>query len=398
MRETTINANDDIDMADRLQPYGTTIFSEINQLAQQYDAVNLGQGAPDFLTDPRVIEAAQRALATPHHQYAPGWGYPETRAAISAHVRRFHGLDIDPAREALVTNGATEALYTAIMGHINPGDEVILFEPFYDIYRPCVELAGGVPRFIPLRAPGWDFDPDDLAALCNAKTRAIILNTPHNPTGKVFLRHELQTIADLCQRYDLLAITDEVYEHILYDDAAHIPLASLPGMAARTITISSLGKSFTVTGWKIGWALGPHALLAPLFTMRQFTSFAVASPLQWAAADVLALPDDYFEALRALYTRKRDFMLAALAETPLLAAIPQGGYFIMVETRALGCDDDRACAEYLLREYGLATIPPGSFYSAEHRHLARHLLRLSVCKSDDTLQAAAARLTKIVAV
>lgn len=379
-------------MATRVAHFQTTIFAQINALAEQYDAINLGQGAPDFETPRHVIEAAQRALATPHHQYAPGMGYPELRKQVADHAKRFYMMDVNPDSEVVVTNGATEALFASILGLINPGDEVILIEPFYDSYLPAIEFAGGVPRYIPLHDPDWHLDFDELTALFNEKTRAIMLNTPHNPTGKVFSYDELSRIAALCQQFDVLVITDEVYEHILFDDARHIRMATLPGMAERTVTISSLGKTFTATGWKIGWAMATSELITGIFRVRQFISFAVAAPLQWAAIDILNAPDTYFTELKATYQRKRDFLVEALQATPLQPLIPQGGYFVMADVSALGQANDRAATEYLVREIGVATIPPSAFYSAAHTHLAHHLSRFSICKRDDTLHAAAEKL------
>jgi N-succinyldiaminopimelate aminotransferase len=304
-------------------------------------------------------------------------------------------MRVDPKCEVLITNGATEGIFASIMGLVNPGDEVILMEPFYDSYLPGVLMAGGIPRFIPLRAPDWHFDRDEMVSLFSAKTRAIFINTPHNPTGKVFSQEELEFIAELCQRHDVIAITDEVYEHILFDDARHIRMATLPGMANRTVTLSSLGKTFTVTGWKIGWAIGANDLVTGIFRARQFISFAVASPLQWAAVEILGSPTSYFEELQTTYQAKRDYLYHTLQQTPLKPLNPQGGYFIMTDTSAIPMPDDRAFAEYLIRDIGVACIPPSAFYSSEHRPLAHHLARFSICKSDETLQAAVERLQKL---
>jgi N-succinyldiaminopimelate aminotransferase len=382
-------------MAERVAGFETTIFTAINMLAQEHQAVNLGQGAPDIPTPPHVLEAAWRAIDTPHHQYAPGWGYPQLHCAVADHAERFYNMRVDPKGEVLITNGATEGIFATIMGLVNPGDEVILIEPFYDSYLPSVLMAGGVPRFIPLRAPDWHFDHDELVSLFSSKTRAIFINTPHNPTGKVFTQEELEFIAELCQHYDVIAITDEVYEHILFDNARHIRMATLPGMANRTVTLSSLGKTFTVTGWKIGWAIGSNDLVTGIFRARQFISFAIASPLQWAAVEILQSPTSYFEELQTTYQAKRDYLYNALLQTPLKPLSPQGGYFIMTDTSAIPMPDDRAFAEYLIREIGVACIPPSAFYSSEHSHLAHHLARFSICKSDETLQVAVERLQKL---
>ncbi len=379
-------------IAQRVQSFGTTIFTEINILAQQYQAVNLGQGAPDFASPPQVLAALEKAIQTPHHQYAPGWGYPQLQEAVAAHAERFYGMKVDPAKEVLITVGATEAIFATMMGLINPGDEVILFEPFYDSYVPSILMAGGVPRYIPLQAPDWNFDPEELKSLFSARTRAIVINTPHNPTGKIYSRQELEFIAELCQQFDVLAITDEVYEHILFDGCQHLRLATLSGMENRTVTISSLGKTFTVTGWKIGWVIGANPLVTGIFRARQFISFAVASVLQWAAIEILNSPDDYFIELQTNYQKKRDYLYHALQQTPLKPLLPQGGYFVMADTSALNPENDRAFAEYLIREHGVACIPPSAFYSEPHRPLAYHLARLSICKKDETLQQAVERL------
>ena len=383
------------EMAERVAGFGTTIFTEINNLAAEHNAVNLGQGAPDFAPPPHVVEITRKAVESSHYQYSPGWGYPEIHVAVAEHAARFYEQDIDPTREVLITNGATEGIFSAMMGLVNPADEVILFEPFYDSYLPSIKWAGGIPRYIPLHAPDWQFDRDELANLFSDKTRAIFVNTPHNPTGKVYTEDELTFIAELCQKYDVIAVTDEVYEHILFDNSRHIRLATLPGMENRTVTLSSLGKSFTVTGWKIGWAIGDATLMTGMFRARQFISFAVASLLQWAAVEILRSPDQYFADLHTMYQAKRDFLFDALAETPLKPLASQGTYFIMTDTSALGLPDDRAFAEYLVKEVGVACIPPSAFYSDANRHLAKNLARFSVCKTDETLQQAANRLREI---
>lgn len=379
-------------IAQRVQSFGTTIFSEINTLAQQYNAVNLGQGAPDFASPPLVLAALEKALHTPHHQYAPGWGYPQLQEAVAAHAQRFYSMNVDPTREVLITVGATEGIFSTMMGLINPGDEVIVFEPFYDSYVPSITMAGGVPRYIPLHPPEWKFDRDELKGLFSDRTRAILLNTPHNPTGKIYTLDELEFIAELCQKHDVIAVTDEVYEHIVFDGCQHIRLATLPGMEKRTVTISSLGKTFTVTGWKIGWTIGANPLVTGIFRARQFISFAVASVLQWAAIEILQAPDSYFVELQESYRKKRDYLFHSLQETPLKPLLPQGGYFIMTDTSALNPENDRALAEYLIKEIGVACIPPSAFYSDSHRFLARHLARFSICKKDDTLHTAVERL------
>jgi len=382
-------------MASRVASLGTTIFAEMTALATAKGALNLGQGAPDFNPPPEVMTWAQEALQTPCHQYAHGWGYPEVRSAIVEHARHFYGQTLDPQREVLVTNGATEGIFAAMQGLVEAGDEVILLEPFYDSYLAGVLMAGGVPRFVPLHAPTWTFDPQELRAAFSPRTKLILLNTPHNPTGKVFSRAELQFIADLCQEFDVLALSDEVYEHIVFEGAQHVRLATLDGMAERTLTLSSLGKTFSVTGWKIGWALGSADLVSAVNRAKQYISYASASVLQWAAVAILNWTPHYVPALQAMYSAKRDLLLSALQASPLIPSPPQGTYFIMADTSALKCADDRAFAAWLVEAVGVACIPPSAFYNAAHRSLAQNWARFGFCKTDETLHAAAHRLERL---
>ena len=323
-------------MSHRVGGFGTTVFVEINNLARRHGAVNLGQGAPDFDGPPEVLAAAVTAIHSQLNQYAPGIGMPSVRQAIARHAERFYGQRVDPETEVLVTSGATEAVFAAILGLTDPGDEVIVFEPVYDTYVPNLVMAGVTPRYVALRGDGWTFDFDELARAFNRRTRAILINTPHNPTGKVFSRDELRVIAELCQKHDVTGITDEVYEHILYDGAVHTRLATLPGMAERTITISSLGKTFSVTGWKIGWAIGPGALVNAVNQAHQFITYAVASPLQAAAATALNLPGAFFAQLRMDFQSRRDRMASVLQNAGFKVFKPDGSYFIMVDWRG-GC-------------------------------------------------------------
>ena len=385
-------------MSQRVAGFGTTVFVEINALAREHGAVNLGQGAPDFDGPPEVLTAAVTAVNSALNQYAPGTGMPSVRAAIAAHADRFYQQKVDAESEVLITSGATEAVFAAILGLTDAGDEVIVFEPVYDSYVPNMVMAGVTPRYVPLRGENWSFDPDELAQAFGPRTRAIIINTPHNPTGKVYSRQELDVIAALCQKHDVTAITDEVYEHILYDDTVHTRLATLPGMAERTLTISSLGKTFSVTGWKIGWAIGPEPLVTAVNRAHQFITFAVASPLQAAAATALGLPLSFFEKLRAMYQTKRDFMLDVLKKAGFGALKPQGSYFIMCDWRGVApsrVTDDVQFAHWLTKEIGVACIPPSIFYQDSDKHLGRYLARFSVCKKDETLDAAAERLSRL---
>jgi N-succinyldiaminopimelate aminotransferase len=385
-------------MSRRVAGFGTTVFVEINALARQCNAVNLGQGAPDFDGPPEVLLAAVKAINDGLNQYAPGIGMPAAREAIANHAKRFYGQKVDPETDVLVTSGATEAVFAAILGLTDPGDEAIVFEPVYDSYVPNMIMAGVTPRYVALRGESWTFDPDELANAFSHRTRVIIVNTPHNPSGKVYSRAELSVIATLCQKQNVIAITDEVYEHILYDSVVHTRLATLPGMAERTLTISSLGKTFSVTGWKIGWAIGPAALVNAMNQAHQFITFAVASPLQAAAAAALQLPLDFFEKLQETYQGKRDLMLDVLQKSGFKALKPQGSYYIMVDWRGIApsrVQDDIQFARWLTREIGVACIPPSIFYQDSDKHLGKYLARFAVCKRNQTLAAAAERLAKL---
>lgn len=385
-------------MSKRVAGFGTTVFVEINNLARQHNAVNLGQGAPDFDGPPEVLAAAVEAVNNAMNQYAPGIGLPTVRAAIARHAERFYGQKLDPDTDVLVTSGATEGMFAAILGLTDPGDEVIVFEPVYDTYVPNLAMAGVTPRYVPLRGEGWTFDPDELTRAFSSRTRAIIVNTPHNPTGKVYSREELRVIADLCVKHGVIAITDEVYEHILYDDAMHTRLATLPGMQDRTVTISSLGKTFSVTGWKIGWAIGPATLVHAVNQAHQFITYAVASPLQAAAATALDLPDPFFETLRANYQRRCDWTVDLLEQSGFKVFKPRGSYFVMVDWRWVApsrVQDDFQFARWLTSEVGVACIPASPFYQESDKHLGRPFARFAVCKKDETLAAAAERLSRL---
>jgi N-succinyldiaminopimelate aminotransferase len=385
-------------MAQRVAGFGTTIFAEINNLARQYGAVNLGQGAPDFDGPPEALMAAVRAITGDLNQYAPGIGQQATREAVALHADRFYGQKVNPASDVLITAGATEAMFAAILGLTDPGDEVIVFAPTYDSYVPNMTMAGVKPHYVYLNAPDWSFDPAELAAAFNERTRAIIINTPNNPTGKVYSRQELSVIADLCQRHDVIAITDEVYEHILYDGSVHTRLATLPGMADRTVTISSLGKTFTLTGWKIGWVIASEALIRSVNGAHQFITYSVASPLQAAAVAALALPGTYYEALQDIYQQRRDYLLKGLEQVGFEILKSQGSYFVMADWRKVApphIQNDVQFAQWLTSEIGVACIPPSAFYQESDKHRMRYLTRFAVCKKDETLRAAVDRLGRL---
>ncbi|MBM4259825.1 MAG: aminotransferase class I/II-fold pyridoxal phosphate-dependent enzyme [Deltaproteobacteria bacterium] len=385
-------------MSQRVAGFGTTIFSDINALALEHKAVNLGQGAPDFDGPPEVLAAAVRAVNSALNQYAPGAGMKTAREAIARHAERFYEQKLNPDNEVLITTGATEGMFAAILGLADPGDEVIVFQPVYDTYVPNMVMGGVMPRYVTLRGDGWNFDPDELAKAFTSRTRAIIVNTPHNPTGKVYAREELRIIADLCVKHDVVAITDEVYEHIVYDDAMHTRLATLAGMQDRTVTISSLGKTFSVTGWKIGWATGAAPLVHAVNQAHQFITFAVASPLQAAAAAALDLPFSFYENLQATYQARRDRMVEVLKKAGFKVLKSQGSYFIMVDWRNVApahVENDMQFAQWLIKEIGVACIPASPFYRDADKPLAKNFARFAVCKKDETLDGAAERLLKL---
>lgn len=384
-------------MSSRVAPFGTTIFTEINQLALQHNAINLGQGKPDFDGPADVIDAAVKALhaGALHNQYAPGSGVGSLRHAVAAHADRFYNLPVDANAGVVVTAGATEAVFSSVMGLVDRGDEVIVIEPYFDSYVPNILMAGATPIYVPLHPPHWTFDPDELKAAFNTKTRAIILNTPQNPTGRVFTLEELTLIADLCKEHDVTVISDEVYEHLIFDGSRHIPIATLPGMFERTVTVSSLGKTFSVTGWKIGWVYGAPDLVKGVGQAHQFITFAVNHPAQAAATYALSLPGTYFEDFQAMYTAKRDLMMKALNGAGLKARAPEGTYFVMADFSDVFDGDDLEFARYLTAEVGVACIPPTFFYSTEHAHMASTQARFAFCKSDTLLQQAAERLATL---
>lgn len=383
-------------IANRVAPYAITIFTEINELAAQHQALNLGQGRPDFDGPPDIVAAAVKALQSGNfNQYAPGAGSLTLRSAIAAHSARFYNLDIDPKAGVLVTAGATEAIFSSVLGLVDRGDEVIVIEPFFDSYVPNITMAGATPVYVPLHPPHWTFDPDELRAAFTAKTRAIILNTPHNPTGRVFTLEELTLIADLCKEHDVTVISDEVYEHLVFDHARHIPIATLPGMFERTVTISSLGKTFSVTGWKIGWVYGHPDLVQGVARAHQYVTFAANHPVQEAAAYALSLPGTYYEEFQAMYLAKRDLLTQGLRDAGLKVKTPEGTYFLMADFSDVFDGDDIEFARYLTSEIGVACIPPTFFYSMEHAHMASTQARFAFCKTDEMLRQAAERLAHL---
>lgn len=383
-------------LTSRLRPFTSTIFAEITELARRTGAVNLGQGFPDTDGPAGMLQAAQRAIADGVNQYPPGAGEPELRAAISEHRRAHYGIEHDPEGEVLVTVGATEAITASMLALIEPGDEVVLVEPYYDSYPVAVAMAGGVRRTVGLRqGPDHRFELD-LAALRAAvgpRTRALVLNSPHNPTGTVLTDTELAAVAQVCRDNDLIAITDEVYEHLLYDGRAHTPLATLPGMAERTVSISSVGKSFSATGWKIGWACGPAELIAAVRAAKQFLTFVGGAPFQPAVAHALRHELDWVRDLRDGLQRKRDRLANGLAEAGLDVLASEGTYFICADVRPLGFTDGAELARALPEKVGVAAIPVQVF--CDNPEDTRHLVRFAFCKRDEMLDEGIRRLHKL---
>ncbi|MEV0153644.1 pyridoxal phosphate-dependent aminotransferase [Micromonospora sp. NPDC050686] len=382
----------------RMRPFGTTIFAEMSALAVRTGAVNLGQGFPDSDGPPEMLAAAAEALRGGHNQYPPGPGVPQLRAAIAAHQARFWGLEYDPDGEIVVTAGATEAVAASILALCEPGDEVVCFEPYYDSYAASIALAGAVRRPVTLR-PGADgryaVDPAELRAAFGPRTRLVLLNSPHNPTGKVFTADELALVAELCQEYDAYAVTDEVYEHLVFTDAAasHLPLATLPGMRERTLRISSAGKTFSCTGWKVGWASGPAPLVSAVLRVKQFLTFVNAAPLQPAVAVALALPDDYFTGFRDGMQARRDQLGSALREAGFEVFTPDGTYFVTADVTPLGGRDGIEFCRSLPRRCGVVAVPTQVFY--DDVEAGRRLVRFAFCKRPEVLAEAGTRLRRL---
>ncbi len=376
-------------LSTRLQGFGTTIFAEMTALARAHDAVNLGQGFPDFEGPAEVRDVAIEAMRAGHNQYCRSFGIPPLTAAIAEHQKRFYDLDVDPEREVTVFTGATEAIASCLLALCEAGDEVILFEPFYDSYRAAVAMAGASPRVIPLRDPDFSYDPELLELSIGPKTRVLVLNSPHNPTGKVFSKAELEHIARLCVKHDIIAMTDEVYEHLVFE-GEHIPLASLPGMRDRTVSISSAGKTFSFTGWKIGWACASEALSRAIRSAHQFVTFCSGTPFQHAIAHALRLGDDFYETFASEYRARRDRLCKGLADVGFGVLEPAGTYFVCTDIRPLGFDDDDRLCRALPETVGVAAIPNSAFYQDPRR--GKHLVRFAFCKSDPVLDEGIARL------
>ncbi len=371
----------------KAQSFAESVIREMTRLNLELHgperAINFAQGMPDFDTDPRLLDAAAKAMRDGHNQYATTWGAAALRQAVARHESAAWGRVVDPDREVTVSCGATEAMIAAMLAAVDPGDEVIIFEPFYENYGPDCILSGAVPRFVPLRAPEWSFDPEDLRRAFSSKTRAIVINTPHNPTGKVYTREELQLIASLCLEHGAIAITDEIYEHLVFE-GQHVSMATLPDMAERTITISGASKTFSVTGWRVGWIIAPAGLSHGIRKVHDFLTVGAPHPLQVAVASALDFPASFYVELRGDYLERRDAMVSGLQECGFAAAPPGGAYYVMAGTSGLGFDDDVAMANHLIREYAVATVPGSSFY--HDPALGRGHLRFSFPKKLDTIE------------
>lgn len=367
-----------------------SVIRDMTRQANAHGAINLSQGFPDFPAPAAIKQAASEALFADVNQYAITWGSKRFRDAIAVKTAWHLGFEVDPERELTVTCGSTEGMIATMLAIIDPGDEVVIFEPYYENYGPDVILSGATPRFVPLSAPDWTFDRDELRAAFSERTKAIILCNPGNPTGHVFTRPQLETIAGLCQEFDVVAVTDEIYEHILYDGAEHLSIATVPGMRDRTVTINSLSKTYSVTGWRVGYVIAPPDLTSAIRKVHDFLTVGAAAPLQEAGAVALGFARDYYEKLQVDYAHRRDLLLPALEQAGFRCFRPRGAYYIMTDISEFGFPDDVAFARHLVAEVGVAVVPGSSFYSRPE--LGRSQVRFCFCKRDETLNAAAERL------
>jgi len=386
-------------ISEKAQRFTESVIRDMTRQAQLYGAINLAQGFPDFPAPAEIKRAAQQAIATDLNQYAITWGAPSLRQAIAAKLRKWQGLEIDPETEITVCCGSTEAMIASLLAITNAGDEIVIFEPFYENYGPDAILSGARPRFVTLHPPAapegeWQFDQRELRAAFGARTKAIILNTPNNPTGKVFTRTELEFIRELCVEFGALAITDEIYEHILYDGAQHVSIATLEGMRERTITINGMSKTYSVTGWRVGWAVAVPELTNAIRKVHDFLTVGAPAPLQEAGATALSLPDSYYEGLAAAYRARRERLLPALRQAGFRTFVPRGAYYIMTDIGEFGFSDDVSFARHLVQDIGVASVPGSSFYSRPE--LGARQVRFAFCKTDTTLDEAARRLLKLL--
>ena len=380
-------------VSDKAARFTESVIRDMTRIAMAHGAVNLAQGFPDFACPPALKEAASAAIHADINQYAITWGARDFRHAIAAKTTRFYPeWRVDPETDITVTCGATEGMIAAMLALLNPGDEVVVFEPFYENYGPDAILSGAVPRYVTLHEPDWSIDEDELRAAFGPRTRGIVVNTPHNPTGKVFRRDELELIAELCREHDVVAFTDDIYEHIIYE-GEHVPLATLPGMAERTAAVNSLSKTYSVTGWRVGWVIAAPRLTGAIRKVHDFLTVGAAAPLQAAGAVAMDLPDTYYALLGAEYRERRDLLVAALDEVGFRTFPPDGAYYVMTDIRALTDADDVSFARALAADPGVATVPGSSFYSRPE--LGRSKVRFAFPKRRETLREAASRLSRI---
>jgi aminotransferase len=386
-----------IRISNKAAQFTESVIREMTRQAIRHNAINLAQGFPDFPAPEELKRAAQQAIAADVNQYAITWGSRDLRLGIAAKTALWQGLTVDPETQITVCCGATEAMIATLLAIVNPGDEVIVFEPFYENYGADAILSGATPRYVSLRPPDapdgeWWFDPAELRSAFNGRTRAIIINTPNNPTGKVFTRAELESIRDLCVEFDAIAITDEIYEHILYDGTRHISPATIDGMAERTVTINGMSKTYSVTGWRVGWTIAPADLTSAIRKVHDFLTVGAAAPLQAAGAVALAMPASYYQHLANDYLTRRDQLLTALRAAGLIAYRPRGAYYIMTDVAAFNFQDDLEFTSHLIADIGVAAVPGSSFYNSA---LGSQQARFAFCKREETLTAAADRLLKL---
>jgi aspartate/methionine/tyrosine aminotransferase len=379
-------------VAQRTVGFTESVIREMTRLNAIHGGINLAQGFPNFPAPPEVKEAAKRAIDADINQYAITWGSKTLRDALARVYRELYAMQVDPETMLTVTCGSTEAMISTLLAICDPGDEVIVLEPFYENYGPDAAISGATPVFVPLRPPTFEFDPDELKRAFTPRTKAIIVNTPNNPTGRVFTRAELETIAALCREHDVIAVTDEIYEHIRYD-GAHVPIATLEGMAERTVTISGASKTFSVTGWRVGWIVAPSELTAAIRKVHDFVTVGAPAPLQEGIAVALALGRPYHDKLATEYRSRRDHLVRALDAAGLHPNTPQGAYYVLCDISPFGFEDDVAFSNWLVREVGVAGVPGSSFFS--RRDLGRHLIRFTFCKTLDVLDEAGVRLGRV---
>ncbi|MBI5083012.1 MAG: aminotransferase class I/II-fold pyridoxal phosphate-dependent enzyme [Acidobacteria bacterium] len=379
--------------AARVSRFTESVIREMTRLAIRHKAVNLAQGFPDFPAPDVLKEAAARAVAEDYNQYAITWGSKPLRDAIAAKYLRFYSLELDPEREITVVCGSTEGMIASLLATTNPDDEIVMFEPFYENYGPDADLCSDRRRYVSLSPPNWEFDPAELRAAFGPRTKAIILNSPHNPTGKVFHLHELEQIAALCQEFNTLCITDEIYEHILYDGAVHIPILTLPGMRERTILVNSMSKTYSVTGWRVGWVLAPPDLTASIRKVHDFLTVGAAAPLQQAGVLALSMPDEYYSSLAANYLQRRDLLLDHLTAAGLSCFRPAGAYYVMCDVASFGVSDDLVFICHLIEKVGVAAVPGSSFFASSGA--GAQLVRFCFCNKCETLDQAGRLLRRM---